>query len=189
MNCAWWVKRRVCTLPSVNLKTKHIFAQSFVSTTAFDHGPTCNMVTERIDSARKNSEAERRSRPPVVACSGDANGCPTSCRPQRSGRLSGACCCCGAVSVTNMTPGQPCFLELEQGPVGANSLARLRGGAAGPHLECERSHAHRDVTVVKDGCSCFLCELRCRGRTSRCAARTRGASSLGAARPKHWVSV
>ena len=40
--------------------------------------------------------------------------------------------------VTNRTAGQPCFLEVGQVPVGANSLAPLAGGAAELHLECER---------------------------------------------------
>ena len=44
---------------------------------------------ERFDVG-ENSEAERRSCPPVVTCSGDANECPTDCRPQRSGRLARA---------------------------------------------------------------------------------------------------
>ena len=180
MKCAYWFNDVCAHSFQSSSRNKTHFSIVIRLTTVLGQGPTCNMVAERIGSgfdstihrygrcpaaarrapheggdcsaARQDSETERRSGPPIVACSGDVSGCPSDCWSHRHDILCDACGCCSTDDVTSRTAGQPCFLKAGQDPVGAFSLIRLGDGAVGLHLAREHWHAQRHVTDWRKDC-------------------------------------
>ena len=121
----------------------------FVDTSIPKYNGRCTLAA-RCSSGRGGERSDARERTARLSAEADvpslrAQVTPTGVPPTVDHHaLADSVACCGTVSVTNRTFGQPCFLEVGQVSAGANSLARLGSNTTELHVECECRHAHRD---------------------------------------------